>query len=164
VGRTLLADQRGLVQQEARFDTLDRKIDRHFTITSVFLGAAVLGSTEFIRIWKTPWDWLVILFLLSYCVLAGVLFASITVYVVSLRIVDFIGTPVNMDLFRHFERNRYIDVLGAMARGNIDAFEENEHWALTKVRRAALGYRLTVVVIALAAVAALCYLLMPVMV
>lgn len=147
----------GLLQQSGRFDALERKVDRYFAITSIFLGAIILGSGEFVQIWKMRWGWLVVSFLLSYMLLAIAILASISVYVVCLALVDFRSIPINDELLSHFDGNQYIDVLGAMSRGNIGAFAENEEMISLKVKYAVTGHRLTIIVLALSVVAAVLY-------
>lgn len=137
----------GLDEELSRFRRLDEKASRYFTVLSILLVALSLAGWFALDLFLPPsniLDWLCLSTAIPVflCCLVALYFIFSV-----LRTQPLTKFPVDNELLQFFNKHRYLDILYALTRGNINAVAENRAITDRKTRRLTWGYRFIVVLI-----------------
>ena len=149
-----------LIQQESRYDELERKIYRYLTVLVIFfVGLTGIGVSGIVKAAKNIEGVIECAFILSYLFLVATAVLAFVGIIRALRLEKLKSLPMNEAMIRHFERNRYIDILNSISISNIKAIMINNKTIRAKVKSAKFGYRFMLIVIIFSLVTGILYIL-----
>ena len=138
-----------LENEHDRFVNVEEKTQKHFTIMVVILGFISFNIDEYILIWKNCIDFLEFIFLIILPFIVTLIFVSLFFYIKALSFGKYKSLTINSEMFNHFKKNRYVDVIYSLSKRNAEDLEINKSLTNKKLNSANTAYLLTKIVIAL---------------
>jgi hypothetical protein len=142
-----------------RFEEAEIKTNRYIPILIALFGIGSIGSGEFLKTLKNTKDIISWVFLSSYVCfyITGIL--ALIAFLRALSVQSLLVPPVGPTLVRHFQDNRYIDVIFSLARSYLEATQTNKARVNKKFSAASFGFWLLATSVFMALISTGCYLM-----
>lgn len=145
---------------EDRFDKVEEKAARQFTILSVLLGVIALSAKEFIKILTWQSTFLGNFFVIVYVVLAFSVIATMVMHLFTLKYNTLRHLGINTELIKRIEGMNYVTVLYRLSEENTSIAKTNLEILQKKVQYGEKAYHLTKLVIGAAVLCAILYVVL----
>ena len=110
--------QSELEKGHSRFNWVEEKAGRQFSLLVVLMGLVSVGVPEYVSVLKAQSSWCQVLFVFLYPALAVCVLTSIFCYMRVISFHRYKNILLNKEMFDHFKTNRYVDVISSLSRQN----------------------------------------------
>lgn len=146
-----------LNNEHERFKNIEDKTQKHFTIMVVVLGFISFNIDQYLDVWKNYSNYFDLIFLILLPTMAILVLISIFFYVKALSFGKYKSLSINIEMFKHFKENRYIDVIYSLSKRNAEDLEANKNLTNSKLDNANTAFLFTKIVIVLLPITILLY-------
>lgn len=147
-----------LDDERARFERIDTKVSRYFSVLTVFLGFFAVSMGRSVQVFErleSIQDWG---FTIAYGAIGLLIFLAFISFYRALKLQDTKTVEINEILIEHYLKHRYVDVLFSVSNATVGIIKSNRAIIDDKVNKAQFGYHCILWVIVLVPVALGLYL------
>jgi len=142
-----------------RFDKVEEKAARHFTVLSFVLGLAILGLDDFAKIVLLPCSLFRTIFLCSYILLVFFTLVTMIYHLLILKFSDLHQMTINQQFIKQLDDISYSTAIYKISSQNTEFINKNQKILIKKIEYAKTAYLLTFFVIGFATTSSVLFLL-----
>ena len=129
-----------LDDERARFERIDNKVSRYFSVLTVFLGFFAVSMGRSVQVFERlesiqAWG-----FTIAYGLIGVLIFLSFISFYRALKLQDIKTVEMNEVLIEHYVKHRYVDVLFSVSNAMVGIIKSNRAIIDDKVDKAKFGY------------------------
>jgi hypothetical protein len=133
-----------LEKGHSRFEWVEEKASRHFSVLVNLLAFISIGMLEYISILKSKIGPAQKIIIYLYPVLIFAVIASIIFYLRSITFARYKNIELNKEMFDHFKKNKYVNVIYSMSKRNADNLNVLNSVTENKLRHAFIAFALMI--------------------
>jgi hypothetical protein len=148
-----------LKEEQDRFNRIDDKASKYFTIVFFLLGIyGFFGKSiiDKIRFPFSNFEWFLIILAIIILIILTI---SFFIIFKALRIQRLKVIPLTLEMIKFFQDNKLIDIYFALTKGNEEAYRENLEVTKYKAKMLNIGYILINTTVVLLIIFSICYLI-----